>query len=284
MDKESIRSQVFAVYDNLYEAEKKVADTILNNQNEVIDMSVSELAANAGTSQATVIRLCKKMGLDGFYQLKIEIAKEMKESDSSHSANYTNEIDINSIDKSIKNIMSGKIEEIKDTFEGINREEFDKIIKEIYSSKSVVIGALGNTIPVSLYAAYKFNQIGIRSFASTIWETQSAAVRFLDKGDVYIGISATGESKKVIEMAEKAKNNGAVTVAITNHKNSTLAQACDYSINTKTREQIFHNQVSFTRISAMAVIDCMFLFLFTLKNDSFENLSELEEVVSEDKL
>ena len=81
-----------------------------------------------------------------------------------------------------------------------------------------------------------------------------------------------------------ARMNGAKTVAITNQAKSPLAEACDYVLLTATREHIFHDQVSFTRMAAMAVIDTLFLFLFSTKWDSFQNVAKHEQSVAEEKL
>ena len=43
-------------------------------------MTNSELAKNAGTSEATVTRFCKKCNMKGFHHLKITLAREIVES------------------------------------------------------------------------------------------------------------------------------------------------------------------------------------------------------------
>ena len=46
-------------YDTFFEAEKKIADYILEHKSEIIDMTVAELALASGTSDATVSRFCR---------------------------------------------------------------------------------------------------------------------------------------------------------------------------------------------------------------------------------
>ena len=57
-------------------AERRVADAVLRDPFGVIHLSVSELAASADTSPATVIRFCATLGLRGFQELKITLASE----------------------------------------------------------------------------------------------------------------------------------------------------------------------------------------------------------------
>ena len=277
----TVRNQIFSAYDSLFDAEKKVADYLMNHQEKAIEMSVSELAAACEASQATIVRFCKKIGCNGYHHLKIKMAKEMREQDDHE---FSNEISIDNIEQSLKNIMASKMEELKETLSSIDGKMLREIIDLVLNANVVEFTAMGNTIPVALDGAYKFNQLGIPAVSSTIWETQEAYARTMKKGDVMIAISASGASRHLLNMANIAKESGVEVVAITNQAKSPLAEASHYTIVTATREQVFHDQVSFTRMAAMAVIDSLFLLLFSTKWDSFKNLSEHEQSVAEDKI
>ena len=248
-----VRDQIFSTYDSLYDAEKKVADYLISHPSEAIEMSVSELASHCDASQATIIRFCKK-------------------------------IDIDQMDKSLNNIMISKVEEIKATFHNFNPEELRKIVDLIIHANLIEFAAMGDTIPIALDGSYKFNQLGLKAVSSTIWESQEAFSRTLRKGDVFFAISASGASKRLVKMVEIVKDNGVTTIAITNQSKSPLAELCDHVLLTATREHIFHDQVSFTRMAAMSVIDTLFLLLFSTKWDSFENVAQHEQSVAEEKL
>lgn len=277
----TVRNQIFSAYDSLFDAEKKVADYLMNHQEKAIEMSASELAAACEASQATIVRFCKKIGCNGYHHLKIKMAKEMREQDDHE---FSNEISIDNIEQSLMNIMASKMEELKETLSSIDGKMLREIIDLILNAKVVEFTAMGNTIPIALDGSYKFNQLGIPAVGSTIWETQEAYARTMRKGDVMIAVSASGASRHLLNMANIAKENGVKVVAITNQAKSPLAEASDYTLVTATREQVFHDQVSFTRMAAMAVIDSLFLLLFSTKWDSFKNLTEHEQSVAEDKI
>src|SRR3954464_5238511 len=61
----------------LSEAETRIAAAVLDDPVLVTSESVSDLAARAGTSTATVVRLCRRVGFDGFYRFKISLAHEL---------------------------------------------------------------------------------------------------------------------------------------------------------------------------------------------------------------
>ena len=58
------------------DSEEKAADYILAHSAEVINLPITELAERIGVSEATIVRMCKKIGFHGFQELKINLAIE----------------------------------------------------------------------------------------------------------------------------------------------------------------------------------------------------------------
>ena len=69
--------RITEMYDKIFQAEKKVADFILKNPELAVNANVSELANYSGVSDATVIRLCKHLGYQGYYQMKICLSRDI---------------------------------------------------------------------------------------------------------------------------------------------------------------------------------------------------------------
>lgn len=274
-------NNIYAIYPELFEAEKKVADFVIANQDDVLEQTVSELAAATGTSVATVVRFCKKCGCTGFHQLKIQIAREMLDEAKEP---LKGELSVNNMDNSLQVIMKNKIEEIEQTFKQLEGKVVADVIKKILTAKTVLFAAMGNTIPVAMDGAYKFNQLGISAVSAPIWETQLALGRTLEKNDIVLAISASGASRHLLELADIGISKGAIVVAITDHNKSPLAQKSDYHLTTATREILFIEKVSFTRIPALAIIEALFLLLLTEKQDAASNINGHEQLVAPDKV
>ena len=276
-----VLDKILCVYKNLYEAEKKIADYVINNKEKVIEMTVSELATQSNVSEATIVRFCKKCDFKGFHDLKINIAKEMV---NSNNDKISNELDFNNISQSLQNILANKIEELKQTISMIHEEDIKKILDAIKNARIVQFAAVGNTIPVAMDGTYKFNQLGIASVTNTIWETQLAFAYTLTNKDVVIVISNSGSSKKLVTLLEIANKRQATTISITNHENSPVANESKYHINTATREKLFLDEFSFSRVSAMVVIEALYLLLTRDKKDAYSWISEHEESIADDKI
>ena len=234
---QTVMDRISVLYDQLFDAEKKIAKFILNHHKEVVDMTVSELAEASDVSVASVSRFCRKVGLKGFHQLKIGLAQEMVESYGEGAT--SNDILLDDIPQSLQNILANKIEELKQTVNQIDPKSFETILGLLKNAKRVQVMAVGNTIPVAIDAAFKFNELGIPTTAGTIWETQLSYAYTLREGDVLLAISNSGESNKVLEAVEIVNANGGTTIGITNSPQSAIGEEVQYHITTATREKLF---------------------------------------------
>lgn len=278
---QSVLDCITVLYDQLFDAEKKTAKFILNNPEKVVDMTVSELAEISDVSIASVSRFCRKVGLKGFAQLKISLAQELV--DTHKSGEVSNDISVDNIPQSLQNILANKITELKQTVNLINTDEFREILEGIRDASRVQVIAVGNTIPVAIDAAFKFNELGIPTTAGTIWETQLSYSFTLGKGDVLIAISNSGESDKVLEAVKIANHNKAMTIGITNSPHSAIGEEVQYHITTATREKLFLDEFCFSRVSASTVIEIIFLFLTEMIENSHKSMIKCEEMFAVDK-
>lgn len=278
---QSVLDCITVLYDQLFDAEKKIAKFILNNPKKVVDMTASELAEISDVSIASVSRFCRKVGLKGFAQLKISLAQELV--DTHKSGEVSNDISVDNIPQSLQNILANKVTELKQTVNLINTDEFREILEGIRDASRVQVIAVGNTIPVAIDAAFKFNELGIPTTAGTIWETQLSYSFTLGKGDVLIAISNSGESDKVLEAVKIANNNKAMTIGITNSPHSAIGEEVQYHITTATREKLFLDEFCFSRVSASTVIEIIFLFLTEMIENSHKSMIKCEEMFAVDK-
>lgn len=281
-NRQNILDKICMMYDSFFEQEKKVASYIMKNHRQVINMTINDLAKECGTSIATVTRFCKKCDVDGFHHLKISLAKEIVDSDNEIVASKS--ISEDSFEQSLNNILANKVRELEQTVSLIDTNDLKSILEVIKNARIVQFVAVGNTIPVAIDGVYRFNEIGIKAVSSTIWETQLAFSMSLDKDDVMIAISNSGESKKVFTMVEEAKSRGVKTIGITNNPNSNIANIVDYHIQTVTREKLFLDEFYFSRISAITVVEILYILLAADDKNSYNMLSACENLMANEKI
>ena len=271
-------NQICASMDSFFDTEKKIGDYIVRNPKKVVDMTVGELAKECGVSEASVSRFCKRIELKGFHHLKISLARELV--DAKDGGEISGHISVDDMEGSLRGILSNKMEELRQTVAMIDREELKKILGVINNADTVLMVAVGNTIPVAMDGAYKLNQIGIRAMSTPIWETELGYSYNLTDKDVVVAISNSGESTGVIQILEAAKSRGAVAISITNNVRSSVAELSTYHITTATREKLFLDGYCFSRVSATMVIEIIYLLLASMRKESYESIVRHEQAMA----
>lgn len=283
MNSQTTLGIICSSYEQFFDAEKKIADFIMENKKAVVDMTVAQLARASGTSDATVSRFCRRCGFKGFQSLKMDLAKEVMEEERDR-LQVSNEIDRRNLTQSLQNILANKTAEMTATIGMLEPDNLETILQVLEHARIIQFAAVGNTIPVALDGAFKFNQLGLRSVSGTIWEGQMAHTYNLGPEDVVIIISNSGTSKRLLTMAQGARENGASVIVITNNASSSLAKISDYQIITATREKLLTGDFWFSRIPAMLVIETLYLLLFVSRQDARTHIRRHEDSIRQDKL
>ena len=274
----SVINQICASMDSFFDTEKKIGDYIVRNPKKVVDMTVGELAKECGVSEASVSRFCKRIELKGFHHLKISLARELV--DVKDDGEISGHISVDDMEGSLRGILSNKMEELRQTVAMIDSEKLKKILDVINNADTVLMAAVGNTIPVAMDGAYKLNQIGIRATSTPIWETELGYSYNLTDKDVVVAISNSGESTGVIQILESAKSLGAVAISITNNARSSVAELSTYHITTATREKLFLDGYCFSRVPATMVIEIIYLLLASMRKESYESIVRHEQAIA----
>ena len=63
-------------YQEFSKGEKKIADFLMQHPESILPLYITDLAKKCGTSEATIVRFAKRLGFDGYQQLKIAIAQD----------------------------------------------------------------------------------------------------------------------------------------------------------------------------------------------------------------
>ena len=250
---------------HFFNAEKRIADCVLEDTAGVAAMTSAELAHCSSTSEATVTRFCKKLGFENYRAFQLALARDVMER---QPLEISNEVQLDNIPQSLQNILSNKIDELE----------------LLQNAQLVQIAAVGNTIPVAMDAAFKFNQLGMRCITSEISEKNSAFALTLTPQDVLLLISNSGKSRRLNQMAQTARDNGVPVVLITCDRSSPLAQLADHLLISTNREQLITTtDFALSRISAIVIIEVLYNFLLVGRPGAKGFVSRHEGLMAHDK-
>ncbi|MGG5315848.1 MurR/RpiR family transcriptional regulator [Enterococcus thailandicus] len=273
MNDTNVLQSLKAIYDDLFEQEKKVADFVLEHPSEVTNMSVTELAEHSNVSEATIMRLSKKAGCKGFYHFKISLARNIQDENTDQSY----EIDLNDFNTSIHNIFQFKCEELKKGDELINRETVKKSLELIKTCDTLYIFGAGNTNPIAVYAGYQFTQYGIRTNVDIGPEMQTNAAFRMTEKDACLLISNSGSTNMILDIATIAKERNTPSIAITSYEKSPLVNLVDHLLLSYTSEKTYFEAVSSTRMAHLAIIDMLLLLLSVDEDGKYHRYSSDRE-------
>lgn len=238
---------------HLSRSEALVADKALKNPRLFVNSPISEIARSSGVSQPTVIRFCRSMGCEGLQDFKLKLSGTLND-DSAMSFSPIKEND--SISQICTKVLSNTASALLTLREELDDSTLELAIKMLKSSKHVAIFSLGSSASVADDAQYKLIRAGITAAARTDGYMMNLCAQQLTVGDVALFISRSGQTKELLDAADRASANGA-KIFVMAPSNTALAKKADALIVINTNENRQTKPAMLTRILQLALIDVL---------------------------
>jgi len=250
--------RVRAVMPALAPAEQRVANAVLADPGGVAAMTISELAEVASTSETTVIRFCKQIGVPGYPQLRLQLAAQSAQEQVRPEVGGDIEPG-DSLADVVGKVAFADERAVRETAQQLDVEALSKVVAAVAKAPRVDLYGTAASSFVALDLQQKLHRIRRVAFAWSDVHVALTSAALLGEGDVAIGISHTGTTVEVVEALEEAAKHGATTVAITNFPRSPLARTADLVLTTAARETTYRSGAMSSRIAQLTVIDCLFI-------------------------
>ncbi len=277
----NIMFRIKTMYDDMGPAEKKIADWLLENESEIISLSISELAEKCGCGEATIVRFARRLGLDGYQGLKISIAQETSNQHHVSSKSITQEDSCWVAFSKIANDIYISLEHTKKV---LDADVLETAAKKISDAQRIAIFGLGNSSSIAIDAQHKFLRAGLTASAYCDNHMQAIAASHLTKNDVAIGISHSGSSKDVVEALQLSRAAGATTICITNFGKSPIIKQSDIVLFTAAEETKYTIFGMNSRIAQLAIIDSVYTYIILRKSeDSIKAIHATEKALQSKK-
>eukprot|EP00802_Teleaulax_amphioxeia_P013742 Tamp_13796.p1 GENE.Tamp_13796~~Tamp_13796.p1 ORF type:complete len:374 (+),score=61.17 Tamp_13796:42-1124(+) len=145
-------------------------------------------------------------------------------------------------------------------------ETFDQAVALIEGrgkgSRVIVVG-IGKSGHLARKMSATLSSTGTASFFMHGTEALHGDLGGAQAGDVAILLSNSGETEEVLQAAQGLRRAGASTIALTAHRNNTLAASCDLCLSVGVHEELDHNGLAPTAsgIATMSLGDALALVL-----------------------
>jgi len=264
-------------YPSLTKTEKKIADVVFDKGEEIIYNSITEFAEQCGVSETSIVRLCRKLGLSGYQEFKLILAKDVVMPEENLHETVSTDDSLAAISRKI---AEQNIQAINNTMRVISMEELKKAIEAIINARNIEIYGVGASGYTALDAMYKFKRIGLQVNAFMDPHIQSMSASLLKKNDVVLAISFSGSTRDTVNTVEIAKKSGATVICITNHGKSPIAKLADVVLLSSVRETPLQSGALSSKIAHLHIIDLLYTGVtIRMKEKSIENINKTAAAV-----
>lgn len=174
---------------------------------------------------------------------------------------------VNSIERA-KNVFDIEIETLIDIKNSLDNS-FQKFVDIIYnSSGKVIITGMGKSGHIGQKIAATMASLGTPSFFVHPGEAAHGDLGMIEKKDIVLMISNSGETQEVLQLLPSIRKIGAKILSITSNENSTLAKNSDYTAVIKVKKEACIMNIAPTSSTTAVLVygDALAICLSEMKN------------------
>ena len=238
--------------------EKRIADYILNYRLETVEASVQDLAERTNTSAAAWIRFSKKLGYNGFSELKMSLAQSKRAPEEKIDFIIDENDDIVTLaDKCCRLNMNTVLK----TYQLIDTNQLDNAIKKLIAANTIYLFGVGGSAIVAQDVEQKLTRIGKKVIYNKDLHVQLTFSESMNKEDAALFISYSGTTKGLVVIAQ--------------FKPNPLSKLSDIILQVPNEEKEIRMGAISSRISSLVMTDLLYYGVF--KNDLTGNKDKLIE-------
>lgn len=247
----------------------QVGRAVLEDPHTVVPMTMQQLAAHSGTSEASVIRLTKAIGCSGFREFRTILAAAVASTQAA-AAPSTLPADISPEDDPdavIAKLLAEEQQALSDTAAAVSTDALTAAAEAVVAARRIVIVGIGASGLVAEDLAAKLERIGLVAQAVTEGHHAMTLAVLMTPDDLLFVVSASGETTDVVEPLAAAQHHGVRTIAITVRPRSSITTADHVLLGVAAREGVMRSAAMSSRTGQLFVVDALFTLVFQRRED-----------------
>ena len=256
--------------------QKRIANYILDSYDKAAFMTASKLGKRVGVSESTVVRFAAELGYDGYPDMQRTLQKMIRNRLTSVQRIEVTNDRLGDQDL-LSMVLQSDIEKIRLTLEELDRASFERAVEAIVSARRIYIIGVRSSASIATFLSFYFNLIFdnvVEVTANTASEVFERLLR-VGQGDVVIGVSFPRYSSRTVQAMNFARDQGAVTVAITDSEASPLAPISTYTLKARSDMASFVDSL----VAPLSLVNALLVAVSQRKNDelarTFQNLEDI---------
>lgn len=239
-------------------SDKILIGYIKNNIEDVFYKPISQIAKESNIGEATITRFSKKMGFNGLQDFKVTLAQEISSLSKNKNIINSNIENNEPVVDTAKKLLISNINTLESTVDIINGQDIHKSSQLIINAKRIYFVGIGYSGIIAQDSNYKFMRIGLNCVSFDSSHTMIMMASIMEKGDLLIAISHSGETDEIIKTVKLAKENEVDVISITKKKESSLKDISDIHLEYISEETLLETGSISSKLAQIFLIDLIY--------------------------
>jgi DNA-binding MurR/RpiR family transcriptional regulator len=254
-DPRAVGPRIRMMMPRMTRSERRIAEWLL--MGDVDDtLPLKKVAEETDASEALVVKVAKKLGFEGFRELRAALAGYKRQPVVDLHREVLPDDDAEAI---LQKVFGTATQALQETLSILDVEAFGRAADLIDTSRQRDFYGLGGSAAIARDVAHKFLRIGIRASVFDDTHLMAMSASLLGPSDLVVAFSHSGRTSGVIEAVQIARAAGASVVAVTTYPHSPLAEAADVVLCATARGSPLTGENAAARIAQLNVMDAVFV-------------------------
>ena len=263
--------------DNLSPSLRRVADHVLQDADNVVHQTITELASTVGVGEATITRLCRKLEFAGFHAFKLALAADVLGRDNPPGPPG------DGLKAQASHLARQTAQTLDDTAQLVDPEVLEQVADRLARAPRVDLTGQGNSGLLAVYFAHRLMRLGITAVVHTDPHMAAVAISSVPRSGVVIGLSSSGSTIDTVQHLRLAQSGGHFTVAVTHRARSPVTRYASAVLFTSTQEDPLTGSVLGTLTSQALVLELLYSAVLSRRPEAHTMLRVTAESVVEKK-
>lgn len=244
-------------YERFTRSERKIADYVLEHQEETQYISITDLSAQCGVAVSTVSLFCRKLKLAGFNDFKLELARAALPARAAFSEPGSEITEEDSAAAVMGKVLSAVQDTLNNAYHMLSEQEIIRAADLLRRAGQVVCLGQGNHSVVALAAWAQFSTTSPKFKTIQDSHMQTVVLSTLSEGDAVLYFSYSGATHELLEAVEVIRNRGGKLILVTRYPNSPASAYADAVLLCGPNEQPFQFGSTSALIAQLYVVEAL---------------------------
>lgn len=263
-------------------AEKVFAEALIENPETILQMTLAEAARETNSSDASIIRFCKRLGMHGYSELRQAVAAAVEEKQTRPYEEAVESSD--DIREIMKKVFQSNLQTLQNTMVVADEKNYLKAVEALVHARSIHFFGVGDAYAACQFAYMKFLRLGVNCSAQSDVMMQFMGANNLGPGDVALAVSYEGRSRNVNRAMEISKKRGATTICITKMNKSPLLKYVDIPLYISISDLSVGREKVTRRVADQFILDVLYMGYITKKQDFSKRLKRSQLAIDSNKV